>query len=55
MALVGMSAAGKAMVDDERKRIVETIIGDSLPVARRYADGSELTFELRTNLATAKG
>lgn len=55
MALVGMSAAGKTMDDQERKRVAETIASESAPVLRAYSDGSGLTFELSTNLATAKG
>jgi ubiquinone/menaquinone biosynthesis C-methylase UbiE len=55
MALVGMSAAGKAMAAEERKRAVEIIVGESEPVLRRYTDASRLAFELSTNLATAKG
>lgn len=54
MALVGMSAAGKAMDDDERKRAVEVIVSESAPVLRSYTDASGLTFELSSNLATAK-
>jgi ubiquinone/menaquinone biosynthesis C-methylase UbiE len=53
MAFVGMSAAGKTMGDDERKRVMEAIIQESVPVLQQYSDGSGLTFELRTNLATA--
>lgn len=55
MALVGMSAAGKAMSDEERKRVVETIVRESAPVLQRYTDTSAIAFELSTNLATAKG
>jgi len=55
MALVGMSAAGKRMSDQERSRIVETIVSESTPVLRSYADGSGLAFELSTNLATTRG
>lgn len=39
MALVGMSAVGKATDEPERKRIVEAIVSESAPVLRRYADG----------------
>ena len=53
MALVGMSAGGKTMSDAERKRVLETIIGDSAPALARFSDGSELAFELSTNLLTA--
>jgi len=55
MALVGMSDAGKVMSDEERKRSVETIVSESAPVMQSYADGSELAFELSTNLTTARG
>lgn len=53
MAFVGTSTTGKAMSDDERKRVMEAIIQESAPVLQKYSDGSELAFELRTNLATA--
>jgi ubiquinone/menaquinone biosynthesis C-methylase UbiE len=55
MMFVGMSAAGKAMDDQERKRVVEAIVGESAPVLDRYTDGSGTVFELSTNLATARG
>jgi ubiquinone/menaquinone biosynthesis C-methylase UbiE len=55
MALVGMSAAGKGMDDQERKRVVEEIVRESAPALQRYSDGSEIVFELSTNLATARG
>ena len=54
MALVGMSAAGKTMGDQERKRAVETIATESAPVLHAYTDGSGLAFELSTNLAVAQ-
>jgi ubiquinone/menaquinone biosynthesis C-methylase UbiE len=55
MALVGMSAAGKTMDDQARKRVAEAIVSESLPVLSRYSDGSGLAFALSSNLATAKG
>lgn len=55
MALVGMSAAGKAMSDQERKNFVEEIVSDSVSVQQSCMDGSALAFELRTNLAMATG
>lgn len=55
MALVGMSNVGKAMSDQDRQRLVETIASESAPMLRSYADGSELAFELSTNLAIAIG
>ena len=56
MALVGMSAAGKTIDEQERKRVVEAIINDSAPVARPYSDEQgRPTFELSATLAAAKG
>ena len=55
MALVGMSAVGREMGDEERKRVVEAIVSESAPAMHPYADGSGLAFELSTNLATAEG
>lgn len=55
MALAGMSAAGKAMSDQERQDRVEEIINDSLSIQQSYTDGSALAFELLTNLAMATG
>jgi ubiquinone/menaquinone biosynthesis C-methylase UbiE len=55
MALVGMSAAGKTMSDEERKSIVEVIVRESAPVLQRFTDASVIAFQLSTNLATARG
>ncbi|XKM43072.1 hypothetical protein A4U53_035440 (plasmid) [Rhizobium ruizarguesonis] len=55
MALVGMSAAGKDMGDQERKRVVEEVVSESAPALQPYSDGSQIAFELSTNLATARG
>ncbi|MER8825060.1 methyltransferase domain-containing protein [Mesorhizobium sp. M0938] len=54
-ALVGMSAAGKGMGDQERKRVADEIVSESAPALQPYSDGSELAFELSANLATARG
>lgn len=40
MALVGTSAAGKAMDEQERKRVVDAIVSESDPVGERYTNGS---------------
>lgn len=53
MAFVGMSSTGKTMSEEERKRVMENIIRESEPVLQQYSHGSELVFELRTNLAIA--
>ena len=55
MALAGMSAVGKELDDEERKRVVEAIVSESAPVLLSYTDASDLVFELSTNLAVAKG
>ena len=55
MALVGMSAAGKTMSGDERKRVVEAIVSESEPVLQSYSDAAGLAFDLSTNFVTATG
>lgn len=60
MALVGMSAAGKSLEGEERKRAVETILAECAPAARPYMEGPNkegpaLAFDISTNLATARG
>jgi ubiquinone/menaquinone biosynthesis C-methylase UbiE len=55
MALVGMSAVGRTMDEAGRTRVVETIVGESAPVAQAYREGAGLAFKLRANLATARG
>ena len=55
MALVGMSAVGKAMDDQGRKQAVEKIVSESSALLKRFADGPGVAFELRCNLATANG
>ncbi len=54
MALVGMSAAGKSMNEQERKDAVQAIVSESEPVRERYRNGSEVAFEVSSNLATAR-
>lgn len=53
-ACVGMSAAGKAMSDEERQRLAALITNESTDVARAYGDGDGIAFDLGTNLATAR-
>lgn len=55
MALVGMSAAGQALDDQARKRVVDVIVNESEPLRERYTHGSEIAFELSANLAVARG
>jgi ubiquinone/menaquinone biosynthesis C-methylase UbiE len=53
MALVGMTAKGKAMTDEDKARTAETIANESADAIRRYSDGVSLTFDLASNIATA--
>jgi ubiquinone/menaquinone biosynthesis C-methylase UbiE len=55
MALVRMSAGGRAMADADRGRTVDLIVEESAPVAEPHAEGAGLAFELSTNLVTARG
>jgi ubiquinone/menaquinone biosynthesis C-methylase UbiE len=55
MALVGMSARSKEMGEEERARTVAAIVQESEEVLRPHADGGGLTYELRSNVATARG
>jgi hypothetical protein len=55
MALVGMSAVGKQMSDQERRRVVEEIVAESLSVLQQFETGSIYAFEPSTNLTTARG
>ena len=55
MALVGMSGASKDMGDDERERALMAIVRDSAGVLEAHTDTSGFTFQLSTNLATARG
>jgi ubiquinone/menaquinone biosynthesis C-methylase UbiE len=54
MALVGMSRSGKAMNEDERAQMVETLVNESAAVLRAHREGSELVFGISANLAFAR-
>lgn len=55
MAVVGMSAAAKAMRDEERARTVSLIASESAGVLPRFADREGIAFEMSTNVAIARG
>jgi ubiquinone/menaquinone biosynthesis C-methylase UbiE len=55
MAIVGMSAAGKAMSEEERAQIVNRIIADSAGATSFFMDGPAIAFEISSNVATARG
>jgi len=53
MAIVGMSPAAKAMPEEQRAEVSATIANQSLDTWQPFVDGSDLVFELGTNIATA--
>jgi ubiquinone/menaquinone biosynthesis C-methylase UbiE len=54
MAIVGMSAAAKAMSDEQRANVVAAITKDSIDATSRYVEGDDFVFDLVSNLAIAK-
>lgn len=54
MAVVGMSAAGKALDDAGRAQLAGDIAAASLDVVKRYTTDGVLTFSLTTNVAIAR-
>jgi ubiquinone/menaquinone biosynthesis C-methylase UbiE len=55
MALVGMSAAAKAMTDDARTATVSAIVRDSAEVLTAFSDGAAAVFDISSNVATGRG
>lgn len=54
MALVGMSASGKELSEEERSAKVAAIVGDSVSLLAPYTDRDGLRFEITSNVATAR-
>jgi ubiquinone/menaquinone biosynthesis C-methylase UbiE len=54
MAVVGMSAAAKTMTDEERARVIAVVANDSVEALQPYADGSDLVFDLGSNIAIGR-
>jgi ubiquinone/menaquinone biosynthesis C-methylase UbiE len=54
MAIVGMSPAAKAMSEEERAQAIAVIANDSLDAIQGYLDGTELVFDLGSNVAIAR-
>lgn len=54
LALVGMSAAGKAMNEAVRTAVVDAIVADSAETLRAFADGPAVVFAISSNVATAR-
>lgn len=55
MAFVGLTAAGKGMDEAQRRQAVDAIVTDSAAVLKSHSKGSAVDFDLRTNVATARG
>ncbi|TPW16323.1 MAG: hypothetical protein FD129_745 [bacterium] len=55
MALVGMSPAAKSLAEEERARVLDTIIQESAGAVSNYRDGESLEFDAGSNVATGKG
>jgi ubiquinone/menaquinone biosynthesis C-methylase UbiE len=55
LALVGMSAASKQMDDAKRAETVAAVVAESEAVLPPFLDGQQLTFDLGSNVATARG
>jgi ubiquinone/menaquinone biosynthesis C-methylase UbiE len=54
MALVGMSASGGALGEEERQRKVGEIVRDSAEAIRAHLDAGALTYEIGTNVVLAR-
>ena len=55
MALVGMSAAAKAMSDEARAATVTAVVGDSADVLAAFSDGAAAVFAVSSNVAIGRG
>ena len=53
MALVGMSPAARQMGDEERARLLTTVIDDCTRAATPFMSGNVLSFAMSSNVATA--
>jgi SAM-dependent methyltransferase len=54
-ALVGMTAAGKAMGEDQRAAIVAAIVKDSARLVAEESGPDGLVYEISSNVATGRG
>ena len=55
IAFVGLSTAGREMDEQQRRQAVDAIVTDSAAVLKSQSKGSAVDFDLRTNVAIAKG
>jgi len=55
MALVGMSAAAKAMSEEARAATVSAIVRDSADVLTAFSDGAAAVFAVSSNVAVGRG
>lgn len=54
MAIVGMSAAGKTMTEEQRAQVISDLTNDSVEILQPYLEGSELVFDLSSTIAIAR-
>jgi hypothetical protein len=54
-AIAGLSARFQALGGDERASVAAAIFDESETVLKRHLDGDAVTFEIRSNVATARG
>jgi len=54
MAIVGMSATGKAMSQEQRTQVTAAITNESVDATQPYLDGTELVFDLLSTIACAQ-
>jgi ubiquinone/menaquinone biosynthesis C-methylase UbiE len=54
MAIVGMSAAGKTMNDEQRSEAITAVTADSIEALQPYLEDNDLVFDIGSNIAVAR-
>ncbi len=54
MALVGMSAQGRTLDEEGRRRVVDAIVADSADLVRSHTDEAGFAYEIGTNVVLAR-
>jgi ubiquinone/menaquinone biosynthesis C-methylase UbiE len=54
MAVVGMSAAAKTMTDEQRAEAIAAVAADSVEALQPFIAGSDLVFEISSNIAVSR-
>ena len=55
MALVGMIPGVKELSDENRERLIASIVDDSTDLVKSYTDSAGFCFEMSSNITTAHG